>query len=137
MIDPNGCIMSWNPGAANINGYHEDEIIGKHITIFYTAKDAENNEPRNHLNKALKFGSFESEGWRVRKDGSAFWANVVFTTVYNDAGHLAGFATIVRDITERKLQDERREELNAELEKAGARKHQKNNNQRTAFSQTD
>ena len=117
MIDPNGCIMSWNPGAATINGYREDEIIGKHITIFYTAKDAENNEPRNHLNKALKFGSFESEGWRVRKDGSAFWANVVFTTVYNDAGHLTGFAIIVRDITERKLKDERREELNAELEK--------------------
>lgn len=117
MIDANGCIMSWNPGATNIVGYREDEIIGRQISVFYIAKDIENNEPRHHLNNALKLGSFESEGWRIRKDGSAFWANVVFTTVYNDAGHLAGFATIVRDITERKQQDDRRDEQNADLEK--------------------
>jgi len=117
MIDPNGYIMSWNQGATNIKGYSEDEIIGKHISVFYTAKDNKNNEPRNNLNQALKLGSCECEGWRVRKDGSAFWANVIFTTVYNDGGHLVGFAKITRDITERKQYDDRRDEQNAELEK--------------------
>jgi PAS domain S-box-containing protein len=117
MIDPNGYIMSWNQGAQNINGYAEEEIIGEHISIFYTSTDNKNNASRQNLNEALKNGMFETEGWKQRKDGSVFWANVVFTTVYNDNGHLVGFAQITRDITERKEKEEKREEINAELEK--------------------
>jgi PAS domain S-box-containing protein len=116
MIDPNGYILSWNQGAANIKGYREDEIIGKHISTFYTAADNNKNESRYNLNEALKRGSFESEGWRVRKDGSVFWANVVFTTLYNEEGHLAGFAKITRDVTERKNNEDKKEIINAELE---------------------
>lgn len=117
MTDPNGYILSWNQGAANIKGYSEEEIVGKHITVFYADGDIEKNEPRNNLNKALKHGSYETEGWRLRKDGSKFWANVVFTTLYNDAGHLIGFAKITRDITERKQKDDEKQLLNAGLER--------------------
>ncbi|TSJ40729.1 PAS domain S-box protein [Mucilaginibacter corticis] len=117
MIDPNGYIMSWNQGAQNINGYTEDEIIGEHISVFYIPSDLKSNAPRRNLNEALKHGNYESEGWKQRKDGSVFWANVVFTTVYNDDGHLAGFAQITRDITIRKENEDKREEINTELEK--------------------
>jgi PAS domain S-box-containing protein len=116
MIDPNGYIMSWNTGAYNIKGYTEDEIIDKHISVFYTSNDNKNNIPRQNLNEALKKGTYENEGWRVKKDGSVFWAHVVYTTVYNDEGHLVGFAKITRDITERKEKEEKREEINIELE---------------------
>ena len=117
MIDPNGYILSWNQGAANIKGYLETEIIGKHISVFYTAGDNKNNEPRHNLNEALKHGSYECEGWRVKKDGSVFWASVVFTTLYNNNGHFIGFAKVTRDITERKKNEDKKEELNAELER--------------------
>jgi PAS domain S-box-containing protein len=83
MIDPNGMIMSWNQGAQHIKGYEESEVLGKHISLFYTSEDNENNVPRHNLNQALKNGSYECEGWRVRKNGDRFWANVVFTTIYN------------------------------------------------------
>ncbi|MDB4919278.1 PAS domain-containing sensor histidine kinase [Mucilaginibacter sp.] len=117
MIDPNGYVMSWNQGAAHIKGYSEEEIIGKHISVFYTADDNDKNESRYNLNEALKHGSYENEGWRVRKDGSIFWANVVFTTLYNDEGHLVGLAKITRDITERKQNEDKKEVINAELER--------------------
>lgn len=117
MIDPNGYILSWNQGAANIKGYLETEIIGKHISVFYTAGDNRDNEPRYNLNEALKQGSYECEGWRVKKDGSVFWASVVFTTLYNNNGHFIGFAKVTRDITERKKSEDKKEELNAELER--------------------
>jgi PAS domain S-box-containing protein len=117
MIDPNGYVMSWNQGAAHIKGYNEEEIIGKHISVFYTADDNDKNESRYNLNEALKRGSYENEGWRVRKDGSIFWANVVFTTLYNDEGHLVGLAKITRDITERKQNEDKKEIINAELER--------------------
>jgi PAS domain S-box-containing protein len=116
MIDPNGYILSWNQGAELIKGYAEEEIIGKHISIFYTPEDVQNNEPRNNLNQALKNGIHEVEGWRVRKDGSEFWGNIVFTTLYNDEGHLTGFAKVTRDITEEKKISDRKNRLNAELE---------------------
>src|ERR1700744_1115583 len=116
MIDPNGYIMSWNEGAVNIKGYTEEEIIGNHISIFYTVSDNRKNEPRHNLNEALKRGSYESEGWRVRKDGSLFWADVVFTTLYNEKGHLIGFAKVTRDITERKKIDSEKEQAKAELQ---------------------
>nr|WP_255547549.1 PAS domain S-box protein [Mucilaginibacter sp. dw_454] len=117
MIDPNGYIMSWNQGAQNIHGYTEDEVIGQHISIFYTNIDNKSNEFGKNLNLALKNGVREMQGWRVRKDGSVFWANATFTTIYNDAGHLVGFAKITRDITVQKEKDEQKEEIHAELEK--------------------
>ncbi|HVW96863.1 MAG TPA: PAS domain-containing sensor histidine kinase [Mucilaginibacter sp.] len=117
MIDPNGYILSWNQGAANIKGYQENEVIGRHISIFYTGKDNEKNIPGQNMNKALKNGSYECEGWRLRKDGSLFWASAVFTTVYDEKGHLAGFAKITRDITDRKKKEDSNEAINAELER--------------------
>jgi PAS domain S-box-containing protein len=117
MIDPNGIILSWNQGAENIKGYTETEVIGKHISLFYTPEDIEKNIARKNLNEALKKGSYESEGWRIRKDGSKFWANVTFTTLYNDNGHLVGFAKITRDVTERKKIEDEKAAINIELEK--------------------
>lgn len=117
MIDPNGYIMSWNQGAQNISSYAEKEVVGKHISIFYTDNDNKANAPRQNLNAALKHGVFETEGWKLRKGGSQYWANVTFTTVYDDNGHLVGFAQITRDTTIRKEKEEEREEINVELEK--------------------
>ncbi len=116
MIDPNGYILSWNEGAERIKGYKEDEIIGKHISVFYTQDDIENNEPRKNLNEALIHGNYEVEGWRLRKDGSEFWANIVFTTLYNDKGLLTGFAKVTRDITEEKKISDHKTKLNIQLE---------------------
>ncbi|MDB5004561.1 MAG: hypothetical protein JWQ34_2786 [Mucilaginibacter sp.] len=117
MADPNGYIMSWNQGAQSIKGYTEDDIIGKHISVFYTSTDNKTNSPRHDLNEALKNGMYEKECWLVRQNNSVFWAHLAFTTVYDDAGHLVGFAVITRDITDRKNKDEKREEINAELER--------------------
>ncbi|MFD2871245.1 PAS domain S-box protein [Mucilaginibacter ximonensis] len=117
MTDPNGYIVSWNQGAQNIHGYSEDEIVGRHISIFYTELDNKANEWSRNLNMALKNGSRESKGWRVRKDGSVFWAQATFTTVYNDQGHLIGFSKMTRDLTLEKEKEELKEERNAELEK--------------------
>ncbi|MFD2146039.1 PAS domain-containing sensor histidine kinase [Mucilaginibacter antarcticus] len=117
MIDPNGAIMSWNQGAQKINGYTEEEIIGQHISVFYTINDNKANVPRENLYAALKNGKYKTEGWKQRKDGSVYWANVAFTTVYNDNGHLVGFAQITRDATIRKEKEELSEEITAELEK--------------------
>jgi PAS domain S-box-containing protein len=115
MIDPNGYIMSWNQGAQRIHGFNEQEIIGRHISVFYTPDDIRNGAPLNNINTALRKGSYEHEGWRLRKDGSLFWANVVFTTIYDEKGRLTGFAKIVRDVTERKNDKDRREAQNARL----------------------
>jgi PAS domain S-box-containing protein len=116
MIDPNGYILSWNEGAEYIKGYTEEEIIGKHISLFYTPEAVKNNEPRKNLNEALKNGVSEAEEWRTRKDGSLFWAHIVLTTLYNDEGHLTGFANVIRDSTEQKKINDRKTRLNAELE---------------------
>lgn len=116
MVDPNGYVLSWNEGARYIKGYTEEEIIGKHISLFYTSEGVKNNDPRKNLNEALKNGVSEVEEWRVRKDGSIFWANVVFTTLYNDKGNLIGFAKVTRDITEQKKLNDRKTQLNAVLE---------------------
>lgn len=117
MVDPNGYVMSWNQGACNIKGYTESEIKGRHISVFYTQADIAAGEPSNNLASALKKGSHESEGWRVRKDGSLFWANVVLTTVYDDSGHLLGVAKVTCDITERKRNEDRQQAVNARLAK--------------------
>jgi len=116
MIDPNGYILSWNKGAEHIKGYTEAEIIGKHISVFYTSDDNRKNEPEKNLTAALKNGEHESEGWRLRKDGGMFWADVIFTPIYNDGQHI-GFAKVTRDITERKSQEDKKKAINISLEK--------------------
>ena len=102
MIDINGIVISWNDGASRIKGYSSEEIIGRHISIFYTDDEAESGEPEQNLSMAERAGRFEKEGWRKRKNGSLFWANVVFTAIYDDRKQLRGFAKITRGITERK-----------------------------------
>jgi len=116
MVDPQGFILTWNKGAEKIKGYREAEILGKHISIFYTADDIRTNQPAENLREALAVGSVEREGWRVRKDGSKFWANIVFTAIYNDDGQLQGFAKITRNMTQWKAADERKEQQKTELE---------------------
>jgi PAS domain S-box-containing protein len=100
-LDQEGIISSWNAGAERIKGYAANEIIGSHFSRFYTPEDREAGVPRQALATASSQGRFEAEGWRVRKDGTRFWASVVIDAIRNDAGELIGFAKITRDITER------------------------------------
>ena len=106
MLDPNGNIATWNPGAQRIKGYLPEEIIGRHFSTFYPEEDLRTHKPERELAIAREKGSVEDEGWRVRKDGSRFWANVVITAVYGPAGDLRGFAKVTRDITDRKEAEE-------------------------------
>jgi PAS domain S-box-containing protein len=102
MLDPQGHITNWNLGAQRIKGYGADEIIGQHFSRFYQPADRERGEPQRGLDIAAREGRFEKEGWRVRKDGTRFWANVVIDAIRDETGTLIGFAKITRDITERK-----------------------------------
>jgi len=101
LLDPAGKVISWNPGAERLKQYAEHEILGKHFSIFYTDEDCERRWPDSELDRALREGRFEDEGWRVRKDGSRFWANVVITALRDDEGRLLAFSKITRDLTER------------------------------------
>jgi len=101
-LDPEGYVLSWNAGAEAIKGYAADEIIGSHFSRFYPADALERDLPRTALSVAAAVGRFEDEGWRLRKDGSAFWANVVITRMLDRHGQLAGFSKITRDLTERR-----------------------------------
>jgi PAS domain S-box-containing protein len=107
MVNIDGLVVSWNEGAHRIKGYSADEIIGKHISVFYTQEEIERGEPEYNLRIARTVGHFGNQGWRVRKDGSAFWADIVFTTIYNDKKEIQGFAKITRDISERKKAEEK------------------------------
>lgn len=100
MLDPTGIIISWNIGAERTKGYKAEEIIGKHFSIFYTKRAVEERFPQFELIQAIKEGSFEDEGWRVKKDGSTFWANVVITPMYKDGKHI-GFSKVTRDMTQK------------------------------------
>ena len=101
MLDPDGIVQSWNAGAQAIKGYRPDEIIGRHFRAFYTPEDQAAGKPEWELETARAQGRVEDEGWRVRKDGSLFWANVVVTAVFGPAGDLRG-AKITRDASERR-----------------------------------
>src|SRR6476619_6103975 len=101
MLDPEGHVVSWNTGAERIKGYVTEEIVGAHFARFYLQADVESGKPRHDLDLAALNGRYEDEGWRVRKDGSTFWANVVFTAIRDQAGSLRGFAKLTRDLTER------------------------------------
>jgi PAS domain S-box-containing protein len=106
MLDPDGRISSWNPGARRFKGYEESEILGEHFSRFYTEADREGGLPRRALEIAAREGKFEGEGWRCRKDGTRFWAYVVIDPIRDASGNLIGFAKITRDLTERKLAEE-------------------------------
>ena len=106
MLDPQGHIVSWNPGAQRIKGYTAREIIGTHFSRFYTDEDRTTQLPAHALKTAITTGKFEAEGWRVRKDGTRFWASVVIDPIKTAAGGLIGFAKITRDLTERKAAEE-------------------------------
>lgn len=100
MLDPTGLVSNWNLGAERIKGYRPDEIIGQHYGVFFTKEDRLNGVPQRGLETALREGRFESQGWRVRKDGSRFWASVMVDPIRSDTGTLIGFAKVTRDITE-------------------------------------
>ena len=102
MLDPDGRISSWNPGAERFKGYREPEILGHHFSRFYTPEDNTRGLPARALHRARTEGRFENEGWRVRKDGSHFWAHVIIDPIWSPTGTLLGFAKITRDLTERR-----------------------------------
>jgi PAS domain S-box-containing protein len=115
MLDPNGYITSWNPGAERIKGFKADEIVGKHFSTFYTDEDREAGLPEEVLETARREGKFEGEAWRVRKDGSRFWASVVVDAIKDGSGEDIGSAKITRDMTEKREAQLRLEELREQL----------------------
>lgn len=115
MLDPQGKVSSWNLGAQRIKGYDPDEIIGQHFSRFYTDEDKAADLPRTALETAAREGRFEREGWRLRKDGSRFWANVIIDAIRGDDGRLIGFAKVTRDITEKRQAQEALERAQQEL----------------------
>ncbi|MEM5427893.1 PAS domain S-box protein [Cupriavidus oxalaticus] len=106
MLDPAGIIVSWNSGASYIKGYRRDEILGRHFSVFYPPDDIAAGKPARLLEQARRGGRVEDEGWRVRKDGSLFWANVTLTAVYDESRALRGFAKVTRDMSERRRHQE-------------------------------
>ncbi len=106
MLDPNGCVLSWNAGARRFKGYEKHQILGQHFSAFYTQEDRDRGMPEHALKTAAAVGRFEGEGWRVRQDGTRFWANAVIDPIRNEAGELIGFAKVTRDLTERKIAEE-------------------------------
>lgn len=106
MLDPKGYILTWNDGAQYTKGYSANEIIGRHFSTFYTAEDLEDGKPARELKIAIATGKYEEEGWRVKKDGSVFWANIVITSLYNEQNELIGFSKVTRNLTERKQNEE-------------------------------
>jgi len=115
MLDPEGRVTNWNAGAERIKGYAPDEIIGQHFSRFYTPEDFEAGVPKRALETARKTGRYEAEGWRVRKDGTHFWASVVIDAIKGDNGELIGFAKITRDMTEKRENQLRLEESREQL----------------------
>jgi PAS domain S-box-containing protein len=108
MLDPNGRVATWNAGAERIKGYRAAEIIGKHFSTFIPEEDIKAGKPEHELEVAARNGRFEDEGWRIRKDGSRFWANVTITALRDANGSLIGFAKVTRDLTERREHEEKR-----------------------------
>jgi PAS domain S-box-containing protein len=138
MLDPNGFISSWNPGAERLKGYRPDEALGRHFSVFYPP-DKPRPDIDAELDIAQREGVFREEGWRVRKDGSRFWADVTITPVRDATGALLGFAKVTRDLTARKAADEQRLQLaaeraaHAESQRAHARIHEAHEQLRLVF----
>lgn len=108
MLDPSGRVASWNAGAQHIKGYAEEEIVGQHYRLFYPEEDRAAGRPERNLELALRDGSYAEEGWRVRRDGTRFWASVVITAVFDDDGRHRGFAKVTRDQSENRVREEQR-----------------------------
>lgn len=115
MLDTDGIITNWNTGAAAIKGYGSDEVIGKHFSIFYTSDDRDAGAPERALATALVSGKYETEAWRVRKDGTLFWANVLIDPIYDEEGKHVGFAKITRDATDKRKAQEELEDTRSAL----------------------
>jgi PAS domain S-box-containing protein len=111
MLDPDGHVVTWNEGARRIKGYAAEEILGRHFSLFYPPEDVAAGKPRRLLEAADRDGRAEDETWRVRKDGSRFWADVVITALRDPAGQLRGFAKVTRDLTERRRHEEQARQL--------------------------
>jgi PAS domain S-box-containing protein len=116
ILDTEGYIVNWSKGAEDIKGYTEDEVLGKHFSIFYSEDGIKRGEPGKNLQKTKEEGRLEFIGWRVRKDGSSYWANVVFTALKDDKGNLVGYGKVVHDLTKQIKTDEKISQLNKELE---------------------
>ncbi|MCW1883566.1 PAS domain S-box protein [Luteolibacter flavescens] len=109
MLDPEGHVMSWNIGARRIKGYDQEEIVGRHFSVFYPTQALEGGVPQKLLAQALREGRAEQEGWRMRKDGTRFWGHVLITALHDHSGELRGYAKITRDLTERRQAESLRE----------------------------
>jgi PAS domain S-box-containing protein len=120
ILDPGGHVRTWNLGAEAIKGYTEPEVVGRHFAIFYTEDDNARNHPAEELEIAAREGRFEEEGWRLRKDGSRFWASVVITALRNEQGILVGYAKITRDLTDRREAEEELRRTASELQRSNA-----------------
>jgi PAS domain S-box-containing protein len=115
MLDPKGLVATWSPAAERLKGYRASEIVGKHFSIFYPREDVAGGKTERELEVAGREGRFEDEGWRVRKDGSKFWANVVITALRDSGGELRGFGKVTRDLTERRAMEERMKRQTLEI----------------------
>jgi PAS domain S-box-containing protein len=113
MLGPRGEIVSWNAGAQRMKGYQTDEIMGQHFSRFYPPEDVQSGKPEHALKVAAAEGQFEDEGWRVRKDGTRFWANVVITAISDEMGTVRGFSKVTRELTDRKQLEAANKELEA------------------------
>jgi PAS domain S-box-containing protein len=118
LLDVNGYVTTWNPGAEHSKGYTAQEVVGRHFSLFYTDEDRARDHPAEELRIAARDGRYEEEGWRVRKDGTRFWANVVLTAVRDDAGTLVGYAKVTRDLSERRATEEQLRRAAERLERS-------------------
>jgi PAS domain S-box-containing protein len=114
MLDPHGRVATWNAGAERLKGYRSEEIVGRHFSVFYPREEVERGRPQERLGRAEADGRVEDEGWRVRKDGTTFWANVLVTALRDDAGRLVGFGKVTRDLTVRRQAEDQARQLAAE-----------------------
>ncbi|HSY17048.1 MAG TPA: PAS domain S-box protein, partial [Candidatus Acidoferrales bacterium] len=137
MLDPEGKIVTWNTGAEQVEGYRAEEIIGKHLSTFFTPEDVRRNVPQEALKRAENEGRALNEGWRVRKDGSCFWSQGIITALHDEDGKLRGFSKIAHDVTKQKKAEEKIHQLNEQLEqrvRARTAQLEAANNELEAFS---
>jgi PAS domain S-box-containing protein len=117
VLDADGTVRTWHPGAEQLKGYHRDEIVGRHFSVFYTPEDRESGLPQELLRKAERDGRVQDRGWRVRADGTRFWGDITITALRDESGGLVGFAKVTRDVTERhEMEEARRRALQRERE---------------------
>lgn len=116
ILNADGYIESWSPGAEEVEGYTENEVIGKHFSILYTEEEIKTGEPEKNLQRTKEFGRTEFKGWRLRKDGTVYWANIIFTTFENNEGQIVGYGKVIHDLSKRIKPEGRIKQLNKELE---------------------